>query len=112
MALTIMRVAWIVGNVGIALALGLWQRSLIVYLYTHYRETWQKLGREDVTGVLWPLSVRLPVGSWRSQFFFLFKRYETLGDSEFSERAARFRICSIVWLLQLPVFCVVNLVLG
>jgi hypothetical protein len=78
--------------------LGFWHRKLMVHLHACYPAEWQRLGREDVTGQFWPLSLRLPIMSWGSQFFFVTKRYEKLGLPEFSRQAARFRIAYLGWL--------------
>jgi hypothetical protein len=79
--------------------LGFWHRKLMVQLHTSHRDEWQRLGREDITGRLWPLSLRVPILSWGSQFFFVTKRYEKLGLPEFSRQAARFRLAYLGWLL-------------
>jgi hypothetical protein len=43
--------------------LGFWHRKLMVHLHACYPAEWQRLGREDVTGQFWPLSLRLPIMS-------------------------------------------------
>src|SRR5262245_14570124 len=79
--------------------LGFWHRWLMVQLHASRPDEWQRLGREDITGRFWPLSLRMPIMSWGSQFFFVTKRYEKLGLPEFSRQAARFRLVYLGWLL-------------
>ena len=82
---------------------GFWHRKLMIQLHASHPDEWQRLGREDITGHFWPLSLRLPIWSWSSQFFFIAKRYERLGLPEFSRQAARFRFAYLGWLLFLLV---------
>lgn len=74
-----------------------WHRRLIVDLHAHHPHVWQELGREDLSGRLWPLSLRYPLWSWGSLFFFVTKKFETLRDARFSERALRFRAALLLW---------------
>src|SRR5437879_6415150 len=81
--------------------LGFWHRKLMVQLHATHPDVWQRLGREDITGRFWPLSLRFPIWSWGSMFFFAAKRYERLELPEFAAEAARFRIAYFSWLLFL-----------
>ena len=74
----------------------------MIHLNVGHPEIWQQLGRQDVTGRFWPLSLRLPIWTWSSLFFFIAKRYEKLGDRSFSTRAAAFRLILVFWLVA---FC-------
>ena len=83
--------------------LSFWHRKLMVWLHQSHPDIWQRLGREDVTGALWQWSLRFPLWSWGSIFFFLAKRYERLGIPEFSRQASRFRLAFFGWLFFLAV---------
>ena len=87
--------------------LGFWHRKLMVQLHASHPDEWQRLGREDITDRFWPLSLRLPIWSWGSQFFFVARRYERLGLPEFSRQAARFRFAYSGRLLFLLVATIV-----
>jgi hypothetical protein len=77
-----------------------WHRKLMVRLHAAHPDIWQQLGR-GLGARLWPLSLRFPIWSWPSMFFFVTKRYERLGDRSFSTEAAKFRVAFIAWLLAL-----------
>ena len=81
----------IIGSILTAI-LTFWHRRLMVCLREESPETWQRLGREDVFGHLWPLSVRYPLWSWSSIFFLLTAQFKKLGDPTFNKKAQRFRI--------------------
>jgi len=98
---TLIIALFILINTVAGLALGFWHRDLMVRLYTNHPDIWQRLGREDIVGSFWPLSLRLPVWSWSSLFFLIGKRYLKLADNEFSRNAARFRMVWIAWLIEL-----------
>jgi hypothetical protein len=77
-----------------------WHRRLMLQLHAAHPDAWQRLERGPGAR-LWPWSLRLPIWSWSSMFFFVAKRYERLDDRGFSEQAARFRLAFLVWLLGL-----------
>jgi len=80
-----------------------WHRSLMVQLHAFAPEVWQDLGSSYVSRDVWSWSLRYPVWSWRSMFFFVTRRYEELGDSRFSARASRFRVAFLAWIAFLLV---------
>jgi hypothetical protein len=90
-------------NVVFVIAIGFWHRSLIVQLYTTNLEAWQQLHRDDSYDWYWPLTLRLPIWSWTSLYFFIFKKYQKLRDANFSARARLLRLALIAWLIQVCV---------
>jgi hypothetical protein len=50
----------------IGVGLGVWHRNLMIELHASNPDVWQRLGRQDITGRFWPLSLRWPIWSWGS----------------------------------------------
>jgi hypothetical protein len=75
-----------------------WHRSLMIQLHACAPEVWQRLGSSYISRDLWSWSLRYPVWSWRSMFFFATGRYKRLGNSHFSALASRFRIAFLAWI--------------
>ncbi len=109
---TVTLAALIIGNILLGIGLGFWHRCLMIRLYTDHPDVWRCLGRQDFTGRWWHLSKQLPLWSWGSLLFFIAKRYQTIGDAVFSERAAKFRAALIVWLIEVCVAGALNMYWG
>jgi Na+/proline symporter len=94
-----MKVLTVLLYIVVGTGLGFWHRSLMVRLNGNHPDIWKRLGREDFTGLLWPLSLHAPIWSWSSIYFFIMKRYKEIDDPQFAQEAARFRIVFIIWTL-------------
>lgn len=80
------------------LILSFWHKRLMLRLHGVKPDVWTELGRRTLNSDLWALSLRYPLWSWASLFFFLARQYKAVPDLTFRRQAARFRFGLLVWL--------------
>jgi hypothetical protein len=78
-----------------------WHRNLMIELRSNHPEIWQRLGGSGFFGEVWRSSLQSPFWTWKSLFFFIAKQYEKLPESNFSKKAAAFRLAFLSWVVGL-----------
>ena len=76
------------GSLALGWQLGVWHGALITQLRERHPQTWQQLGSPHSAWAGW---------TWATLSFFLFGRFERLGDPRFSIGARRFRTGFLLW---------------
>jgi hypothetical protein len=87
--------AAVVISIAFGVFMGYWHRGLMVQLHAAHPHVWQRLENEGTTA---RMSMRYPLWTHQSVFFFVAKHYESIGDPSSSARAARFRLAVLLWL--------------
>jgi hypothetical protein len=83
-------------NAGWAPGRGFYGSFGVGFGYAYYQE---QLGPLFFANRIWRHSTRLPIWSWKSLLFFITRKYASVPDRAFVNRAARFRTALIGWLL-------------
>jgi hypothetical protein len=87
------------GSIVYGVILMWWHRKLMSELLRRHPSVWEQLGPLFFANRIWRHSTRLPIWSWKSLLFFITRKYASVPDRIFVNRAARFRAALIGWLL-------------
>jgi Na+/proline symporter len=81
-------IAFMLASLAFGWRLGIWHGALMARLREHHPDTWQRLGRPHSAAAGW---------TWTTLSFLFSRRWEHLGDPQFSAEARRFRTGFMLW---------------